>query len=234
MPVVQHLAELRRRIVISILAIAVASIAGVVFYDDILDRLLAPYCDIQPAGRRCDLLVTDPLEGFVTRLRVAAYTGIFVALPVVLWQLWRFVTPGLRPTEKRYAIPFVSASVVLFGAGAALSAITFPRALEFLQEVGGENLFTQYSPGPYLRLVLFMMLAFGIAFEFPVLLVALQLSTVVSNATLRRYRRHAVVAIVAAAAVITPSQDPYSLLALSVPLYLFYELAVLIGRLAKR
>lgn len=234
-PVVEHLRELRRRLVLAIAAVAVAGVVGFVLYDRILAFLIEPYCGIAAErGRSCALYIQDPLEGFSTRLKVAGMTGLLLASPVVLFQFWRFVTPALDKREKRYAVPFVAVSVVLFCGGAAIAIATFPKALEFLVSVGGENLETIFSPAKYLRLVLFMVLAFGIAFEFPVVLVFLQLAGVLSSRRLRRARRPAIVGIVVAAAVITPSQDPYSLLALAGPMLVLYEASILTGRALHR
>ena len=235
MSLVEHLTELRRRIVISIAAVAVGGVIAFALYNRILDFLIAPYCELpnRPPGP-CTLFITDPLEGFATRLSVASWTGLMIASPVVLFQLWRFITPGLNPNEKRYAVPFVTSSVALFVFGALLAKLTFPRALEFLASVGGPNLETIFSPSKYLRLVILMTVAFGVAFEFPVLLVFLQLAGVLSSRRLATWRRPAVVVIVVIAAIITPSQDPYSLLAMALPMYLFYEASILIGRLLKR
>ena len=231
MPLVEHLAELRRRLIVSVLAIGIGGVIAFALYERILDFLIEPYADV--TGRET-LLITDPLEGFTTRLKIAAFGGLALASPVVLWELWRFITPGLHKREKRYAIPFIVASIILFALGAVLALRTFPNALRFLIAVGGENLEAFFTPGKYINLILVMMAAFGIAFEFPVLLVFLQLAGVVSSRRLRGWRRPALVVIVAAAAVITPSQDPYSLFAMAVPMYLFYEGAILIGRLLKK
>ena len=231
MTVVEHLTELRNRLIIALLAVAAGAAVAFVLYNRILDLLLAPYCDLprRPPGP-CTLFILDPLEGFATRLRVATWTGLFLASPAVLFQLCRFVTPGLNPHDKRYAVPFVVASVTLFSLGGVLAMLTLPRALDFLVSVGGPNLETIFSPSKYLRLVILMMAAFGVAFEFPVLLVFLELAGVLSSRRLASWRREAVVVIFVVAAVITPSQDPYSLLFMAVPMYLFYEGSILIGR----
>jgi sec-independent protein translocase protein TatC len=235
MSVVEHLTELRKRLVISILAVVLGGVVAFALYNHILDFLLDPYCKLprRPPGP-CTLFITDPLEGFATRLKVSTWTGLFVASPVVLFQLWRFVTPGLNPSEKRYAVPFVIASVVLFALGALVAKLTFPRALDFLVSVGGPNLETIFSPTKYLRLIILMIAGFGLAFEFPVLLVFLQLAGVLTSRRLASWRRPAAVVIVAVAALITPSQDPYSLLAMAGPMYLFYEGSILVGRLLHR
>jgi sec-independent protein translocase protein TatC len=234
MSLVEHLTELRKRLMIAIGAVAVGAVIGFIIYNPVLSFLKHPYCDTLPAGRACSLYVQDPLEGFAIRLKVAGYTGLFLAFPVVLWQLWRFITPGLHPKEKRYAIPFILSSIVLFSLGAALAYLTFSKALQFLQTVGGPSFEQIYSPAKYLRLVMLMFLAFGLAFEFPVLLVFLELAGVLTTAQLKKWRRPAAVIILVVAAVITPSQDPWTLLAMSVPMYIFYEASILIGRLLKK
>ncbi|HEX2063314.1 MAG TPA: twin-arginine translocase subunit TatC [Acidimicrobiales bacterium] len=235
MSVVEHLGELRHRILVSLVAVAAGAVVGFIFYERILDFLIEPYCGIErrPPGP-CRLIVLDPLEGFATRLKVASYTGLFLASPVVLFQLWRFITPGLNPNEKRYAVPFVLSSILLFCLGVLLARLTFPRALDFLVGVGGPDLQAFFSPAKYLRFVLMVIVAFGVAFEFPVVLVFLQLAGVVSSRRLGAWRRPAVVAVLVVAAVITPSQDPYTLLAMAVPMYLFYEGSILVGRLLNR
>jgi sec-independent protein translocase protein TatC len=231
MPLVEHLAELRRRIIISVIAVGVGGVIAFALYGRILDFLIGPYTDI--TGKET-LIITDPLEGFTTRLKIAGFGGLALASPVVLWELWRFITPGLHKREKRYAIPFIIASIVLFALGAVVAMSTFPQALRFLLAVGGDSLDPFFTPSRYLNLILLMMAAFGVAFEFPVLLVFLQLAGVLTSRRLRGWRRPALVVIVAVAAIITPSQDPYSLFTMALPMYLFYEGSILIGRLMKK
>jgi sec-independent protein translocase protein TatC len=231
MTLVEHLTELRRRLIISAVAVALGAVIAFVVYGPILGFLSGPYHSITHGKK---LIVTDPLEAFATRLKIAAWAGVFLSSPVLLWQLWRFITPGLHPKEKRYAIPFIAASIILFLMGAAVALLTLRPALQFLQSVGGQNLTTYYRAGPYLSLVMLMIIAFGLAFEFPILLVFLELAGVVPSQRLRKWRRPAIVIIVAVAAVITPSQDPYSLFAMAVPMYIFYEGAILVGRLLKK
>ena len=228
MTLVQHLTELRNRIIIAMIAIAVGGIIGFLLYNPVLEILQDPYCKIQP--EMCDFVVTDPLESFSIRLKVSAYIGLLVASPVVLWQLWRFVTPGLYAKEKKYAVPFVISGVTLFALGAGLALWTFPQALKFLDGVGGDNVTALYSPGKYLSLIIFMMLSFGLGFEFPIVLVFLQIAGIVTWRRLASWRRYAIVVIFVIDAVITPSADPISLLALAIPMCIFYEVAILIGR----
>lgn len=239
MTIFEHLGELRKRILISIVAVAIGAVVVFILYNRVLGFLVTPYSRITEGTRRCGasgckLIVTDPLEGFMVRLKVASYGGVVVALPVVMYQLWRFVTPGLNPKERRYAIPFVISSVLLFLFGGFVAWATFPKALDFLVKVGGGSVETFFAAGKYLSLISLMIVAFGAAFEFPIVLVFLLLARVIGTGQLRSARRYAVVGITVAAAVITPSQDPYSLFFMAVPMYVFYEVAILIGRWMKR
>lgn len=231
MTLVAHLAELRTRIIIALVAVAAGAIVGFLVYNRVLDVLQEPYCKV---SERCTFVVTDPLEGFSIRLKVASYVGFLIASPIVLWQVWRFVTPGLYPREKKYAVPFVASSVLLFLLGAGLAILTFPQALKFLVSVGGDSIEPFYTPGKYLSLILFMMLAFGIGFEFPVLLVFLEVAGILRWQQLAGWWRYAIILIFVVDAVITPSQDPVSLLALGIPMCVLYAVAILIGRIVQR
>jgi sec-independent protein translocase protein TatC len=240
MTLIEHLTELRNRLIKSLLAVAAGAVIGFVAYDWIFDILIQPYQQLceqnvgQTLDDNCRLLVTNPLEGFSVRIKVSTYAGIALAMPVILWQVWRFVTPGLYPHEKRYAVPFVASAMALFTLGAAIAYWTMPKALTFLSEIGGDNLVSAYSPGSYFHLIVYMMLAFGIGFEFPIVLVFLQMAGILTTATLRRFRRYAIVLIAVVVAVATPSGDPISMLALTIPMVFFYELAIVIGRVLER
>jgi sec-independent protein translocase protein TatC len=227
----QHLSELRRRIIVVVITLMATSIVGFVIYPQILHVLEAPYCQITT---HCQLYVTGPLDALSLRIKIASYGALFMSAPVIAWEMWRFITPGLKKSEKRYAVPFLAASTLLFFLGVALAYLTFPHALRFLSAVGGPTLHQLYGPSQYLGLVLALMTVFGVMFEFPVVLVGLQLARVLSPERLGRSRRWAIVGIVVVAAVITPSGDPFSMLALAAPLYFFYELSIIIGKLSLR
>ena len=236
MPVVEHLTELRRRLFIAMAAIGLAAIVVFFFYSHILTWLQHPYCKAvrHRQANSCNFLVTSPLDPFAIRLQVATYGGFILASPIVFWQLWRFVAPGLKSTERRYAVPFMISSILLFALGGFIAYLTFPKALGFLVQIGGPSLDVRLDPTKYLGLILLMILAFGVSFEFPVFLVFLELVGVLSSAKLSHWRRPAIVVIVIFAAVITPSQDPYSLFAMAGPMYIFYEASILIGRFLKK
>ena len=233
MPLVEHLTELRSRLIKMVLAVATGAVVVWIAYTPVLEFLKAPLEEADPQAR---LILTDPLQGLATRFRVAGYGGIALATPVLLWQLWQFITPGLYPKERRYAVPFVLSGVALFVLGASLAYWTLPRALEFLISIGGgdADLDALFTPDKYIQLITYMMLAFGFGFEFPIVLVFLQLAGIVSYQRLASLRRYTIVGIVVLVAVITPSGDPISLMVLSVPMYLFYEISILIGRFITR
>jgi sec-independent protein translocase protein TatC len=233
MTVVEHLTELRSRLIVSLIALTVGATICFVFAPDIISFLIRFYRDSTPDSPN-KLIFTGPLDAFGTRLKIATYGGIVLASPVWLWELWRFITPGLNPNEKRYAVPFLFASLFLFACGAVVALLTLEPALHFLLTIGGSDLQPLLTADKYISLVSLMIVAFGISFEFPVVLVFLLIARVLTTAQLRRWRRYAAVVIVTFAAVITPSQDPYSLFAMAIPMYLFYEASILIGRMLKR
>jgi sec-independent protein translocase protein TatC len=232
MTLVEHLGELRRRVLISMLAALVGGVLAFVLYPQILQFFTHPYCQLRP--HNCGLYITGPLQGLSIRVEVAVYGGLFISSPVILWQVWRFITPGLHPNEKRYAVPFVISSIVLFTLGAAIAYLVFPHALGFLNGIGGKSLHLIYSPNSYLNLIVLLMVAFGVAFQFPVVLVCLELAGVLTPERLRRWRRPAIVVIFALAAIFIPSSDPFSLFAMAIPMCIFYEGAIVVGRLIRR
>ena len=234
MTIWEHLAELRGRLIKCTIAVVVGMAVGFWLYDPwLLGFLKRPMCDLL-GDPNCGFIATDPLDPFTTRIKVAAYMGIVLAMPVLLWQIWRFVTPGLYPKEKRYAIPFLLSAIGLFVFGAAVAYYTLNPALQFLISIGGTDVEPFYTPDNYISLISYMMLAFGVGFEFPVLLVALQIAGVLTPQKLLGWWRYATVIIVVFAAVITPSADPISMMALAVPMGLFYAIAIVIGFLLQK
>lgn len=247
MTLFEHLAELRMRIIRAGLAVVLGIVVVVAFYDQVLQWLTGPYqslCERKPAGYCGDsfdprtgelkLFFLDPIEGLATRFRVAFYGGVVLALPVVLWQLWKFIVPALHKHEKKYAVGFVVSTVVLFALGGAIAFTTLERALEFLISWAGDDTAPVFQVERYIRLVTLMIVAFGIGFTIPVLLVFLQLLGAVRPRTLLGGWRYAIVGTFVLAAAITPSGDPISLLALSVPMIVLYFGAIFVGWLDQR
>jgi len=210
----------------------------VAFYDQVLGFLLEPYQELCASKPRdfctSELFNFTPTEGLSTRLRVGMYGGIILALPVILWQVWRFIVPALNPKEKKYAIPFIVSSVVLFIAGGTLAYVTIGQALDWLISWSGDDVNQVYSVNSYVALIGLMIFAFGLGFLLPVLVVFLQLVGVVTPRRLMQSWRLAMVSIAVIAAVITPSGDPITMSLLGVPMMILYFVAIFIGWLVVR
>jgi len=241
MTLVEHLEELRTRLIIVAAALAVTSIVGFLFFDPIFTVLRGPYCRaleaIPPEARLlegCRLAFTSPVDPFLTQLKVAFFSGFLLALPVVLWQLWRFIVPGLTKRERRLGVPFVLSSVVLFAAGTLFAMLIIPRGLAFLFSFGGENLTVFLTVDRYLSFLILLILVFGLSFEFPLLLVFLAGARIITSAQMKRWRRYAYFGLAVFAMIATPTQDPYTMLLMWVPLIVFYEAAILVARFFKR
>ena len=238
MTLTEHLAELRVRIIRSALAVAIGMVLIIAFYDQVLEFLLQPYvelCDRKPQDF-CDpdLAVFSPTEGLATRVRVGLYGGIVMALPVILWQVWRFIVPALNKQEKKWAIPVVATSVVLFVAGGALAYFTIGQALDFLIGWSGSDVNQIYSVQSYVSLIGLMIFAFGLGFMLPVFVFGLQALGVITPKRLLQSWRIALVAIAVISAVITPSGDPVTMGMLGLPMVVLYFLAILLGWLVVR
>jgi sec-independent protein translocase protein TatC len=241
MTLVEHLEELRTRLFIAIGAVALASVIGWFLYPPVLSLLRDPFCQTiaqlpkeqrPPTG--CQFVFSGVIDPVIIKLKVVAFLGLIIALPVVLYQLWAFVVPGLTRRERRMAIPFIATSVVLFLLGVALAYWTLPKALHFLIGFAGSGLVPILYADRFLSFMMLVAFAFGLSFEFPIVLVFLALAGVISSTQLRSWRRGAIVFIAVFAAVITPSQDPYTMLAMMIPMVVFYEAAIIVARLLKR
>jgi sec-independent protein translocase protein TatC len=222
----EHIAELRTRLMKSIGAVLAGGIVGWFLYPYVFTFLTNP---LHSANKAAIIIAGSPIAPLLTRIKIAGYVGLILAMPVLVWQLWRFITPGLYPNEKRYAVPFTLGSVFFFVLGATVAYLSLLPTLAFLNAVGGSDIKQVYNIGDYLKLVVLMIIIFGVGFEFPVLLIALEIAGVVTPRQLSSVRRWAIVGIVVVSAVITPSSDPFSMLALAIPLYLFYELSIVFG-----
>lgn len=219
-----HLVELRARLVKASAAILSGSIVGFIFHKDILSWLIVPY---QKAVEDASLAFFRPTEAFSVAMRMSLFGGLILASPVLIYQLWRFVSPALTKQERRYVIPLSLVLAVLFTTGVALGYWSLERGLGFLFEFGGESLEPVIQAESYLSFATRFILVFGVAFEFPVFMFAAAAAGIVGSRALRENRRWAVTAIVVIGAVITPSGDPLTLLLLSAPLYILYEITIL-------
>ena len=241
MTIVEHLDELRTRLIVSVIALAVGTVIGWLLFQPVFRALLAPFCafikahpEVAPSTG-CRIAVFGVAEAFLVKVKLSAFVGLALALPVILYQLWRFVTPGLTGRERRFAVPFVVSSVALFALGAWLAMLTLPRGLAFLLGFAGTGqVVAVLSMSKYLSFVTLLILAFGLSFEFPLLLIFLTGVGVLTSGQLRNWRRYALVIIAVAAAFMTPSQDWFTMIAMMLPLIVFYELAILVSRLLNK
>ncbi|MFA5889476.1 MAG: twin-arginine translocase subunit TatC [Actinomycetota bacterium] len=236
MTVIEHLDELRYRLVISIVAFVVGSIIAYVVYKPVLQFLKAPLDEAVRNGAvgsevrgELDLYVTGIATGFIIRIKASAFAGLIFALPVILYQFWRFITPGLEPRERKFAVPFVLSALALFALGAYVAFLILPLGIKFLLGF--------VSPAQplihlteYLSFVFLMILAFGATFEFPLVLVFLAMADILTSRQLRKARRAAFFIAFVVAAVATPSGDPLSQTVMAVPLYVLYEASILVIR----
>lgn len=237
MTLADHLRELRYRLLVCMGAVVILMIPAWFLYPTLLSVLNKPYCDalmkVQKTGT-CEFLATNLLDTFGLRLKVAGYGGAFLAMPIILWQVWRFIAPGLYKKERRYALAFTLSSLFLFSLGAFIAYVTLNQATQFLVSVAGAQIDVRSGPTEFVKLAMFMMLAFGVGFLFPIVLVVLMMMGVVTPKKLGQWRRQIIMIIVIVAAVITPSGDPISLAALSIPMYIFFEISLIIGRVFNR
>jgi sec-independent protein translocase protein TatC len=237
MTLFEHLAELRKRVLICAVAVVVTSIAGYFLYNPVLHFMTGPYRSFYRHHKgmiTSQLVISSPTEGFTTRLKVSLYIGMALAAPVWLWELWRFITPGLRKNEKQYAIPFVLSACALFAMGVGTAILVWPKALDWLISASGTGVAPLFTPSGYVHIYVLICLVFGAVFLYPIIVVFLMISGVVPTAKWRKWRRPAIVILFAVAAVVTPSNDPFSFLALAIPMVLFYEISIIIGRVLKK
>jgi sec-independent protein translocase protein TatC len=228
--ILAHLEELRWRVVKIFIAIVVGGLIALLVHDQLRAILEAPFRTAAPNN---DLQTLAATEQWGVLMRIALFGGVILASPVVLYQVWAFIQPALTKKERNWAVPIVGALVVLFVGGVIFGYVTLPRGLEFLLDIF-PDVETNLRLGDYYSFTLRFLFAFGLAFLFPVFLFAAAAAGVISSKQLARGRRWAVLIIVIGAALITPSGDAFSLIVLSVPLYLMYEATYWLVRLVLR
>ncbi|MSO72809.1 MAG: twin-arginine translocase subunit TatC [Rhodospirillaceae bacterium] len=241
MPLLEHLAELRRRLLLAVVALLVAFFGSVYFSQHIYGFLVQPFADaMREVGGTQRMIYTHLAEAFLTQMQVAFFAAFVITFPIFATQMWKFVAPGLYKHEKHAILPFLLASPVLFGLGASLVYyVVMPLAWKFLlgfQTTADQSVLPiqlEAKVGEYLSIVMTLIIAFGLAFQMPVLLVLLARVGIIDADSLRRKRRYAIVIVFIFAAVVTPP-DVVSQLALALPMSILYEVsilgAVMVGR----
>jgi len=234
MSVLDHLRELRRRLVLVVVIIGAGAVIGWELYLPILEFLKHPYCSVPrryrytpPGVKGCVLTYQGVLDGFTARLKVSFIAGAVLTGPFWLYQIWAFITPGLRKNERRYTVAFILASSLLFVAGMALAYVVLSKGLNVLLRAAGSGTQAILTVTSYLSFVTLMLIIFGAAFELPLLVVMANMAGVVSARVLRKSQRLAVFLIFLFAAVATPSTDPFTMCAMAIPMVLLFEGAVL-------
>lgn len=233
-PLLEHLIELRKRLIYSAIAIVLLMVACFIFAGQIFDVLLGPYRSIYPNPGDLELIYTAPQEFFFTQLNLALFGAIFLGFPFVASQIYMFVAPGLYKHERRAFIPYLVATPIFFILGACMVYfIVLPMALHFFAGMQTDEIRMLTSVSEYLGLSMTLILAFGVCFQLPVVLTLLAQIDLVHVDMLKKGRRYAIVGILVFAAFITPP-DPISQIGLAVPMYLLYELSILSVRMIER
>jgi sec-independent protein translocase protein TatC len=234
MPVMDHLRELRRRIVWIVVIVAAGAVVGWYVYDPVLHFLEHPYCSVNYRHRfpgnhpkHCDLIYNGVLDGFTTRLKVAVISGAVFTGPLWLYQIWAFITPGLRKKERKYTVAFIIVSTLLFAGGVTLAYLVLAKGLNILLTQAGNGVQALLTVNSYLSFVTLMLVIFGAAFELPLLVVMANLAGVLSGKVLKKSQRVGIFLIFLFAAVATPSTDPFTMCAMALPMVLLFEGAVL-------
>ena len=222
-----HLIELRERLVKSLLAVGIVFLPALYFSSELYDLLAAPLMHALPSGSR--MIATGVVTPFLIPVKIAAMAAFVIALPYVLYQAWAFVAPGLYVHEKRLVLPLIVSSTILFVVGIAFCYfIVFGRVFEFISAFAPKSVSVAPDIEAYFNFVLGMFLAFGLAFEVPVVVVVLVVTGVISIEQLREWRGYVIVGIFAIAAFITPP-DAVSMISLAVPMCLLYELGIVVA-----
>ncbi len=224
MSFMDHLVELRKRLIISVAAVAVGTVIAGIFYPQLLELLAEPYLEAVDGDR---LAFFQPAEAFTLVLRLALFGGVVIASPVVIAQVWGFVSPALTARERRMVVPLSVVLAVLFTAGVVVGYLALPMTLGLLLGIGSDILDPVIGAEYYLRFAMRFLLAFGLAFLFPVFLFAAGAVGAISSRKLREWRRWAITIILVGSALLTPGGDPLTLVMLAAPLYVLYEATIL-------
>ncbi|ACY97886.1 Sec-independent protein translocase, TatC subunit [Thermomonospora curvata DSM 43183] len=237
MPLMDHLRELRNRLIKAILGLLLGTVIGWIIFQPVWDFLKEPYCALPESkdlNGACSLVVNGIFSAFFLRLKIAFIIGAVLSAPVWLYQLWAFVAPGLYRNERRWTYIFMGAAIPLFFVGTALAYLTVDKGLSIFLGFVPEDVAALITVDHYLGYVLAMLLVFGLTFELPLFVVILNLAGVLTSARIRKSQRIIIFGIFVFSAVATPSADPFTMLALALPTVLLFEAAALLAFLNDR
>ncbi|MDQ6710442.1 MAG: twin-arginine translocase subunit TatC [Candidatus Dormibacteraeota bacterium] len=232
MTLMEHLEELRRVLIVSMTAWAVATVIGFIISGFVLGLVLGPVKAVIGPGK--PLYFTGPIDKFFLYFKVGVATGFILASPIILWQVWTFIAPGLRRNERKFAVGFVGSAVLLFALGIGFAFFAMPIALRFLVNFGTSDL--QYLPlaDRYINFVLILVIVFGVTFELPLAMTMMGLAGIVSAKFLSRNRFKFWLGIFAGANIVTPGVDPFTPALLTAPLIVLFEISILVIRALRR
>ncbi|MFI6316116.1 twin-arginine translocase subunit TatC [Nonomuraea sp. NPDC050556] len=238
MPLMEHLRELRNRLLIAVVALTVGVIVGFFLFDPVWAFLKEPFCQTAAAQQlrpgECSLATGGIFQSFFVTLKVAVGIGLLISAPVWLYQIWAFVTPALYRNEKRYAFVFLGLAVPLFALGAVLAYVIMDTSLGILLGFAPADTVAIIQIDEYISYVLIMLLIFGVSFELPLLLVMLNIIGVLKHATVKKHRRMVIFLMFVFGAVVTPGGDPITMMALAAPMIVLFAAAELFMFLRER
>jgi sec-independent protein translocase protein TatC len=227
MPFTQHLDELRKRLIVCFVAVGIGFLIAYAFKEKIFEVLMRPWIEAMPKGHEAKLIYTAPHEAFFTYLKVSFIAGLGLAVPVIIFQFWRFIAPGLYDSEKKYLIPIVFFSTVFFVGGALFGYfLVFPVGFQFFTSFASDYITPLISTKEFLTFTFRVLLAFGFVFELPIFAFFLARLGLITADFLRRQRKIAIVLIFIVAAMLTPGPDVFSQLLMAGPLLVLYEVSV--------
>jgi sec-independent protein translocase protein TatC len=233
LPLTAHLEELKKRLVRSLIAIGIGFVVCYYFKDPLFKIITKPLLEVMPTGSY--MIFTSLPEAFFTYIKVAFFASLFLTAPFTLYQIWKFISPGLYPREKKYVVPFVLTSSLLFIGGILFAYfLALPPAFGFFVEFSTDTLRPMFTMREYLSFALKLLLAFGVSFQLPVFIFFMTKLGIVNSRILAKQRRYAILIIFIAAAILTPSPDAFTQIIMAIPLMILYEISVFIAKFVEK
>ena len=233
LPLTANLEELKKRLVRSLIGIGIGFGVCYYFKDALFKIMTKPLMDVMP--KNSYMIYTSLPEAFFTYMKIAFFASLFLTAPFTLYQIWKFISPGLFPREKKYVVPFVLTSTLLFVGGVVFAYfLALPPAFGFFVEFSSDTLRPMFTMREYLSFALKLLLAFGVSFELPVFIFFMAKLGIVNSRLLSKQRRYAILIIFIVAAILTPSPDAFSQCIMAIPLMILYEISIFIAKFAEK